>query len=227
MNKGREDGCLIVICGIDGSGKTLQSKNLHARLQEEGIPSQYVEFPRYEDSFFGELIARYLRGDNAGAAASPYLTALPFACDRWEFSPVLRQWIRGGQVVVSNRYVTANMAHQGGKIDSETEREEFYRWVEKMEYGVFAVPEPRLHIWLDIEPEHAMQLLAGKGSRSYLRGGRDIHENLQHLKAARKAYSELARRAGNWITVSCSNQEGPEPPEAVGGVVWEQVSAVL
>ncbi len=227
IEKNKDEGCLVVVCGIDGSGKTLQSRRLHARLQKNGVPSQYVEFPRYEEGFFGGLIAGYLRGETPGGAINPYLAALPFACDRWEYSPVLREWINSGQTVVCNRYVTANMAHQGGKIDSETEREEFYRWVEKMEYGVFKVPEPRLHIWLDIQPEHAMQLLSRKGQRSYLKGGEDIHENLLHLQAARKAYCELARRNAGWATVRCSNREGPESPDTVAGLIWEHVAAIL
>ncbi len=228
-SRGTGAGGIIVICGIDGSGKTLQSKKLYARLKQHDVPAQYVEFPRYSEGFFGELIARYLRGEMAGGGreVSPYLSALPFACDRWEFSYRLRDWMDSGEVIVCNRYVTANMAHQGGKIKGKCEREEFYRWVEKMEYEVFAIPEPRMHIWLDITPEHAMELVGKKEERSYLKGCGDIHENHQHLRIARDAYAELAGRMENWVTIECSTGAGPVPADDVARLIWGRVAKLL
>ena len=222
-------GGLFVVCGIDGSGKTLQSQRLCERLKKGGHQVRYVEFPRYEDGFFGDLIGKYLRGEMVGNAAdvSPYLASLPFACDRWELSPRLWEWVDKGCHVVCNRYVTANMAHQGGKIDDGAEREKFFSWVEKMEYEIFAIPRPKVHIWLDIEPEDALNLVTRKGERAYLKGGEDIHENLVHLQAAREAYAEISSRTSNWVTVKCSTGVGPLSPGDVEKAVWEQVVRFL
>ena len=229
MRESDTEGRLVVVCGIDGSGKTYQSKKLAGRLKKQDVQARYVEFPRYSEGFFGGLIARYLRGElgSEDGGISPHLASLPFACDRWEFSSRIRQWLEEGEIVICNRYVSANMAHQGGRIESESARREFYRWVEKMEYEVFGVPRPGVHLWLDIMPEHALMLLEKKGHRDYLQDGTDIHENQRHLLLAREAYAELARRASDWVRIQCSGENGPEPPERVADCIWEQIKYIL
>ena len=225
-----ERGCLIAICGIDGSGKTVQTELLCRRAQQAGWSVQSMEFPRYREGFFGPLIARYLRGDFAKdpAAVSPYLAALPFACDRWEASPRLQGWLREGALVVCNRYVAANLAHQGGKIQSAQERREFLHWVEKLEYEVFALPRPDLQVWLDMPPEIAVRLIARKKQRGYLAQGRDIHESsLAHLEATREVYRQLASETAAWVTVECAAEGQPLPPEQIAEQVWRRVKPLL
>lgn len=225
------EGKLIVVCGIDGSGKTVQSRILCRRLRDAGHRARYVEFPRYEEGFFGELIARYLRGEFATRAGevSPYLASVPFACDRWEARPMLEEWLEEGATVVCNRYVSANLAHQGCKIECTQEREEFRRWVERMEYEVFGVPRPDLHVWLDVPPETAVGLITGKGEREYLEGGEDIHEgDLDYLRATRRMYEHLAEVGEeDWWEVACSPEGELLSEDEVTRLVWEGVSRIL
>jgi len=223
-------GRLIAICGIDGSGKTVQTELLCRRARKAGWRVEAIEFPRYEESFFGGLVARYLRGDFSKdpAGVDPYLAALPFACDRWEAAPTLRRWLEEAALVVCNRYVPANLAHQGGKIHSESERDEFLRWVEKLEYEVFAVPRPDLHVWLDVPPEPAVELISRKRKRGYLKDARDIHESsLAHLLATREVYRRLAAGSRDWLTVQCAVQGRLLAPEQIAEEVWRGVRPVL
>jgi dTMP kinase len=223
-------GRLIVVCGIDGSGKTVQSRMLCERLTRSGRSAHYIEFPRYTGSFFGDLIARYLRGEFAPRPGdvNPYLAALPFACDRWEARPILEKWLERRDAVVCNRYVSANLAHQGSKIEAEEESERFCRWVQQMEYEVFGVPRPDLHVWLDVEPETAVGLLDGKGEREYLDGKEDIHEgDLEYLRATRTMYERLARRDAGWCTIRCAPDGELLDRDDVADRVWTEVRRIL
>ena len=218
-------GLLIVICGIDGSGKTLQTAMLRDRVRRAGRRARTIEFPRYEQGFFGNLVARYLRGEFAKdpAAVDPYLATLPFACDRWEALPVLDGWLKAGAVVISNRYVPANLAHQGGKITSRARRREFLQWVTKLEYGVFGLPRPALHVWLDMPPRVAATLILRKHKRKYLKSRRDIHESSsKHMLATRVVYKELAGGRG-WVRIECAEKGRPLPPEDIAEKVWQAV----
>ncbi|MFW5915667.1 MAG: dTMP kinase [Planctomycetota bacterium] len=224
------EGTLIVLCGIDGSGKTAQTEMLCRRLEESERNVQYLEFPRYSEGFFGDLIARYLRGEFAPQAGEidPYLASLPFACDRWEARPQLERWLEDGATVICNRYVSANLAHQGGKLKSPAERKRFRRWVEKMEYEVFEIPRPDLHVWLDVPAGVALRLIRGKGEREYLAGGEDIHEkDIEHLRTTRGMYKLLALNSSTWCTINCA-PDGPMLSRTeIADRVWDAVETVL
>jgi dTMP kinase len=226
-----KQGQLVAICGIDGSGKTVQSKALCARAENAGIRTAYFEFPQYSTGFFGELIARYLRGEMSSSPeeVDPYLSALPFACDRWEASPSLQDALAEGRLVICNRYVGANIAHQGSKLESEEARQSFRDWIEKLEYTVFGLPRPDLQIWLDIPPEIALQLIAGKSDRDYLKDKKDIHEkNRRHLEATYNVYRQLATSSESWATVKCTREDGGiMPEEDIADKIWDIVSAML
>jgi len=230
VNMAVDKGHLITICGIDGSGKTVQSELLCLRAREAGWKVETIGFPRYGEGFFAEVVARYLRGEfgQDPNQVSPYLAALPFACDRWQAAPKLRGWLEAGALVVCNRYVAANLAHQGAKIESPTERREFLRWVEELEYEVLGLPRADVNVWLDMPAEIASKLISGKSERSYLRRARDIHEsNLPYLKATREVYRELAERGADWLTVECASGGRALPPKEIAERVWSALTRAL
>ena len=89
----------IVLEGLDGAGKSTQIRLLRRLLAERGVESEYVHFPRFDAPVYGELIARFLRGEFGGVGqVDPYLVALLFAGDRADFAPQIRQWLAGGTV---------------------------------------------------------------------------------------------------------------------------------
>ena len=226
----KKTGRLVVLCGIDGSGKTVQKEALALRARSEGLKVRTIDFPRYDEGPFGELIARYLRGEFAADPLNvdPYLASLPFACDRWQAAPLIRRWLAEGALVICNRYVAANLAHQGGKTESPRSRKAFVRWVCSVEYEVFQVPRPDLHVLLDMPAEVATQLVKKKGKRDYLRKKQDIHEkHMEHLEATRRMYQWLARNNADWVRIQCARTGAPRPVEAVAEKVWSLVSRLF
>src|SRR5580704_15426600 len=115
---------LIAIEGIDGSGKGTQSRILVERLRQSGRKVELISFPRYEETFFGRLIGSFLNGQFGTLdQVHPVLVSLLFAGDRFESRPKLEKALATCDVVVLDRYVASNVAHQGAKIlgaDRET-----------------------------------------------------------------------------------------------------------
>ena len=200
-------GRLVALCGIDGSGKATQADLLARRASAEGLAVRSVSFPRYGQGFFAELIERYLRGEFARRAedVSPYLAALPYALDRWQAAPELRRWLEEGALVICNRYVPANMAHQGAKLPEAEARRGFYRWVEDLEYGTLGLPRPHLQALLDVPPRVAAGLVRRRDGADGQTVAGDIHEaDAAHLEATAAAYREMAARgAADWAVVHC------------------------
>lgn len=206
MKKGK----LIVIDGIDGSGKATQTRLLESKLKKDGYKVKVIDFPRYENNFFGKLIGQYLSGMYGDfIQMDPRVASILYAADRFESSKEIKKWLDQGYVVLSDRYVSANQIHQGGKIRSQKEREKFLAWLEKMEFSVFCIPKPDLVVYLDVPFEISQywlkQKVAKRKKQSYLKNGRrDVAEdNLIHLKDSRNSALSLAKTNKNWIKVSC------------------------
>ena len=83
----------IVLEGLDGAGKSTQIRKLREMLAERGVDSEYVHFPRFDAPVYGDLIARFLRGELGSVEqVDPYIVALLFAGDRADMAPQIRQW---------------------------------------------------------------------------------------------------------------------------------------
>ncbi len=221
-------GKLIVIDGIDGSGKATQTKLLVQRLKKEKIKVKTIDFPRYYDNFFGQLIGEYLSGQYGDfIQTDPRVASVLYAADRFESSQLIAKWLEAGYVVVVDRYVSANQIHQGGKIDNLSQRRDFLTWLDKMEYGVFKIPRPNLVIYLDVPFEVSKKWLEQKvlqRSKKYLRGRKDVAEdNLIHLKNSCSSALHLAKGSKDWVRVECCRGQVCLPPEAVHERVFEIV----
>ncbi len=221
-------GKLIVLAGIDGSGKTEQTRRLVERLRATGRVVHEEEFPQYETTFFGATIGRYLKNEFGPAAQiDPHLASVLYAGDRWEAKARMEAALARGEVIVSNRYVSANLAHQGGKIASDEEREAFFAWVEELEYRVFQIPMPDRVVFLWLPIEVASDLVGRKAQRSYLgERKKDGHEaDMSHLAHAQRVYQHLSQTRPNWVRVSCVDDAGALLSiDAVAERVWQAVS---
>lgn len=227
---GKVGGKLIVIAGIDGSGKTVQTELLSARLLDKGYEVRTTSFPQYGKTFFADMVARYLHGDFGSLSeVSPYLASLLYAGDRWQAKEQIKAWLKEGKVVVSNRYTADNEAHQGGKIKDRNERKRFLEWLNKLEYEVFGLPKADINIFLHVPIEIACQLIKKKPKREYLTGGkRDIHEdNTEHLKHAAEVYLEVATKANNWVVIDGVRNGALLPAEDISDMVWAVVLPLL
>ncbi len=199
----------IVLEGVDGSGKSTQIANLRRMFAERGIPTEYLHFPRFDAPFFGELIARFLRGELGGVdAVDPYLVAMLYAGDRRDAAPMIRRWLDTGRVVIVDRYVYSNIGYQCAKIADETERARLRDWITALEYDYFAIPRPDVSIFLDVPFAFTCRKLSETRTgddREYLNGCSDIHESSLDLqRAVRGVYLAAAEYDDDMHVVDCS-----------------------
>ena len=200
-------GKLIVIDGTDGSGKATQVELLAKRLKKEGKTVKIVDFPEYYKNFFGAFIGHCLSEQYYKFLnVHPKIASVLYAADRWESSEELRNWLKKGHIVIANRYVSANQIHQAGKIKSVKKRNNFMKWLEKMEYEVFKIPKPDLILYLDFPTKIVLQLLKGRESskmkRAYLKKRKDVHEtDVNFLINSRKSALKLVKEIPNFIKI--------------------------
>ena len=197
-------GRLIAIEGIDGSGKGTQSQRLHRRLQETGIRSALLSFPRYDATFFGEAIGRFLNGEFGSLeTVHPFLASLLFAGDRFESRTMLLDSLESHEIVVLDRYVASNVAHQAAK-EKGAARDRLRLAIERIEYEVFQMPRPDRTILLDLDVPRAQELIGRKARRSYTERAADIQEaDGGYLADVRQLYLELASGDSRWSIVRC------------------------
>ena len=193
---GEKRGKLIVLDGIDGSGKSTQFELLRDRLEREGVPFRYLRFPRYSErsSLF---VREYLAGElGAADEVSPYVASAFYAHDRMAaFREDLRAWLESGGLLLCDRYTTANAILQGAKL-SGTERFRYIDWLFDYEYERLGLPAPDLVLLLNMPAETAVRLIERRGE------GQDIHEQLDFLSRAEACGLAAAERYG-WRVVDC------------------------
>src|SRR6202166_3933630 len=197
-------GKLIAIEGIDGSGKRTQLDLLSSELDARGLATFRISFPRYE-SFYGKLVGRYLNGEfGALGAVDPHLSAVLYAGDRLEAKPEIEAALAAGRIVLADRYIGSNMAHQSARVPPE-QREEFFGWLKRLEYGLYGLPAEDLVVYLRVPVAEAHRLVGLKSARAYTNLKRDIQEaDIQHLEETAVIYDRLATEP-NWVRIDCMN----------------------
>lgn len=198
-------GKLIVIDGGDGSGKSTQVDLLIERFQNEGRQVAKIDFPRYSQPS-AWFVESYLNGQFGSLAEiGPYQASVFYALDRFSIKKEIEQKLASGTLLIANRYVSANMGHQGAKIKDKDERIKFFTWLDNFEYSILGIPRPDATIILHVPAQVAQGLVDKKGHRDYIGGSkRDLHESdLEHLQMAEKVFLELARQFENFYTVEC------------------------
>lgn len=195
-------GKLIVLEGIDGSGKRTQIEMLSRALDAHEIPHARVSFPRY-DRFFGKLVAQFLNGEFGGLGdVDPHFSALLYAGDRLESKPEIEAELAAGKILLVDRYIGSNLAHQGARVPAQ-KRTAFLHWLKRLEYDVYGLPREDLVIYLRVPVGEAHRLVGKKSARQYTKRKRDLQESdLAHLRHAAALYEQLARQP-NWVRVDC------------------------
>ena len=192
-------GLLIAIEGIDGSGKQTQAKLLELSLKAEGIPVYSTGFPQY-DSWFGSMVGKFLNGDLGPLeSVDPHFTALLYAGDRFEAKSRLEAELNQGKVVIVDRYIGSNLAHQVARAMPE-KRAEFLRWIEHLEYTIYKLPHEDLILYMRIPPSQSQQLVERKSGRAYTAAKYDLQEKIS-------ATWKMPRRC-----TICSRAAAPGPP---------------
>ena len=224
---------LIVIEGLDGSGKSTQVKKIRSFLQERVDSLKYIHFPRYEAPLYGGLISEFLRGDFGGNdAVHPKLVALLFAEDRHGAAAEISRALDCGATVLLDRYVYSNIAYQCAKLRDEDARASLRDWIFDTEYRQFGIPRPDLNIFLDVPISFVSSKLSSKrqgGDREYLHGAADIHEaDISFQKKVRQMYMEQCSLDSGFIRVDCADKDGGMlPAEEIFQKLKEQLEKVL
>src|SRR4030042_2644287 len=203
MIKNPYSGKFIVFEGLDGSGKSTQSKLLVNHFKKEGHKTIKIDFPQYGTRVAG-LVEEYLNGKYGGSEeVGPYRASIFYACDRYDASFKIKKWLREGKIIISDRYMVSNVGHQGGKIKNKKERKKFIKWLYDLEYNIFGIPKPNITFILKTSPRLSHKMSAKitdkekkKKRIAYLgKKIRDIHEqDLNHLRHALGSYLEIAKQ---------------------------------
>ena len=223
----------IVLEGLDGAGKSTQIRMLRQLFADRGVESEYVHFPRFDSPVYGQLIARFLRGEFGGVQeVDPYLVALIFAGDRADAAPQIRQWLAEGKAVVLDRYVYSNVGFQCAKLPAGEERDRLADWIVNLEFGYNALPRPDLSLFLDVPfafTERKLSEAREGDDRDYLQGGQDIHEaSLQLQQDVRSVYLASAAKDPSLRVVDCSDASGAmESPEGIFAKIREELIPIL
>ena len=217
---------IIVIEGLDGSGKATQTKILAEMLADKGYKVRKLEFPDYANPS-SSLVKMYLGGDfgsnpndvNAYAASSFY------AVDR--VASFLQFWksdYEEGTVILSDRYATSNIIYQMSKVE-DSQRDEFIEWQNDFEYNKLGIPKPDAVIYLDVEPEVSQRLMEKRygGDMSKM----DLHErNVKFLLDCRKSALYAAEKC-NWKVINCCENGEIKSIEKISEEIKEAIFKIL
>ena len=202
-------GKLFVIDGTDGSGKQTQLQKLKENLDNRGIEYKTVSFPNY-DSPSSALVKMYLSGEfgTDAKAISPYIASTFYAADRYAtYKKDFEEYYNNGGIIIADRYTTASMVHQTGKISDEKEREKFLDWLFDLEFGIYGIPKPDLVFFLNMPPKNSLELMKARENKFTHSEEKDIHErDANHIQDAYNAACSLVDKY-DWHEIKCVRDE--------------------
>lgn len=221
------NGRFFVIEGTDGSGKATQSKLLIERLVKEGYDVVTLDFPQY-DSDSSYFVREYLAG-NYGTLdeVSPYSATAFYALDRYSVKLEVQKALDKGKVVISNRYVGSNMAHQGSKFTKKEDRRGFFLWNDSFEFELLGLPRPTASVVLVVDEETTLNLIEERSKNDNRK--KDIHEaDPNHIKKSIETYLDLTSLfKKDFIRIDCSRNKKLMTREQVHNLVWFVVEKML
>lgn len=219
-------GTLIVLEGIDGSGKETQASLLEKKLKEKGREVMHISFPDYK-SPSSALVKMYLKGDfgKNPEDVNPYAASLFYAVDRFaSYRMKWKDFYQKGGIIIADRYTTSNMVHQMTKYEDKKARKDFLSWLEKTEYEELELPVPDLVILLDIPLGVSENLVKERARQG---GSMDIHEqHLDYLRKCHDAYQELVNLYG-WKRIPCTEKGKLRTIEDIGEDVEKAAAEVM
>ncbi len=218
-------GKLFVIDGTDGSGKQTQFTKLQERLKKEKVEYKTVSFPNY-DSPSSSLVKMYLSGEFGKNAkdVSPYIASTFYAADRYAtFKTGYQEFYEKGGILLADRYTTANMVHQAGKISDKNERKKFLDWLWDFEFHLYGLPIPTEVFFLNMPVEKSIQLMEGRENKFTHNSKKDIHESdKNHLIDSYHAACEVAKDY-NWYEIQCVREEKIRTIEEIHEEIYQEL----
>jgi len=222
-------GKIIVIEGLDGCGKQTQSEKLYQRLKEENYQVMKIAYPRYENPS-SSLVKMYLSGEfgKDPSQISPYIASTFYAVDRYaSYKQDYEEFYKNGGILILDRYVTANMVHQAGKIDNIEERDKFLKWLWDFEFNLFGIPVPDKVFFLNIPPEVSQKLMAERENKFSHEKEKDIHEsNKEYLNKMYDSACYLIEKF-NWDEINCTKEGNLRTIEDIHEEIYKKAIEIL
>ncbi len=217
---------IIVIEGLDGSGKATQTKILADMLENKGYKVRKLEFPDYANPS-SSLVKMYLGGDFGSnpSDVNAYAASAFYAVDR--VASFLQFWKKDyedGTVILSDRYATSNIIYQMSKVD-DSQRDEFIEWQNDFEYKKLGIPQPDAVIYLDVEPEVSQKLMEKRYGGDMTK--MDLHErNVKFLLDCRKSALYAAEKC-NWKVINCCENGEIKSIDRISEEIKEAIFDIL
>lgn len=219
-------GIFFVFEGIDGCGKSTQTKLLADYFTKKGYKVEKIDFPQHGERS-SALVDDYLNGKyGRSKEVGPYVGSIFYAVDRYDASFKIKKWLKEGKIVISDRYVVSNIGHQGGKIKNKKEWKKYVKWLYNLEYGIFGIPKPDCTFILKTSTQLSVKMsnrIIEEKKRQkrllYLRNhnDQDIHEkDSGHLSDALKSYLMVAKEfPKDFKIIECLDKGNLLPPEII------------
>ncbi|MDD3341928.1 MAG: dTMP kinase [Bacilli bacterium] len=229
MKKGK----FIVIDGTDGSGKGTQTNLLVERLLKENKKVKKMDFPQYKNNFFGRLLRDCLDGKLGDfIAVNPKIASVLYAADRWESASNIRKWLDEGYTIISDRYVSSNQIHQGGKIKNDKDRVEFMKWLDEMEFKIFKIPKPDGIIFLDVPIKITEKLIKGRAKDIAKKTSKKVYRDLadknkNYLENSRISALKIVKNNNAWYGINCVKGNSMMSIEEVHGKVYDLFNKII
>lgn len=222
-------GKLFVIDGTDGSGKQTQLERLKQKLDEKNIEYKVMSFPNY-DSPSSSLVKMYLSGEfgDDPKKVSPYIASTFYAADRYAtYTKEFKEYYENGGIILADRYTTANMVHQAGKILNEEERNKFLDWLCDFEFNLYKLPKPTRVFFLNMPPEKSLELIKNRENKFSHTSEKDIHErNPEHLLDSYNAACSVVTKY-NWCEIKCIKDGTLRTIDDIHEEIFKEVSKNL
>ena len=205
---------LIVIEGLDGSGKATNAAMLEQKLKQNGKKVRKISFPDY-NSDSSALVKMYLSGKFGSKPddVNAYAASAFYAVDRYaSYKSVWQSDMQNGTWIIADRYTTSNAVHQASKLEGKA-RDDYLDWLYDFEFTKLGLPRPDIVIYLDVFPEISQRLIAGRYKGDQTK--KDIHEkDTEYLEKSRKTALYAAKKLGWQVICPCSKGDMLSPQKA-------------
>jgi dTMP kinase len=217
-------GKLIVLEGIDGTGKSTQTTRLAEIIEQTGHHVVTISFPQY-DLPTGDLITRHLKNGEF-ADASPQAISTMYALDRFAACPSIKQELEAGSIVIATRYTISNAAYQGAKLTDPHDRIAFFKWLDTLEHTYLVIPRPNLNIVLHVNTHSSHELIQQRAQKT----GDTLHlyeKNQPFLETVNEIYAHLAELYPNTKMVECMDNGKLLDEQTISNRVWDLVRRLV
>lgn len=223
-------GKLFAIDGTDGCGKQTQFEKLCERLTKEKVDFRTVSFPNYE-SDSSSLVKMYLAGEFGKNATdvNAYIASTFYAADRYATFKIkgYDKYYNDGGIILADRYTTANMVHQAGKIEDPIERQKFLDWLWDFEFNLYGLPVPTKVFFLNMPTKYSAKLMENRENKITHQSEKDIHEkDIEYLNKSYNAACLLAKQY-DWYEIQCVKNDEIRTIDDIHNEIYSEIQKYI